>query len=559
MANPVNNTPAPVQPVAPVVPVAPVAPVQTPAAPAASGNIFSNLWNRVFGSSTAPVVPVVPVVPAPVVPAPVAPAPVVPAPVAPAPVVPAPVAPAPVAPAPVVPAPVVPAVNAADAEIETALNSLLRCDNVETLYATKVTNAPWYTKLFGLISYAWNKKAALEQDKVATNFSNAATVLTKSVAFRYLSEQERGTTRVQYNDDTQADNYVALETQANTSLQEFHAAFKARITSLNVNESSAAFGKYTAAAQKLIRNLGKDFQFQGNQQKQLAEKIKMGIKIDTTVESFNKKVFTDMVETFARQPLVNISIDGFKNQVALLKRYFNLNDQADVEAKLRLAIKANHDTLEIQNLSGAYANPDNATNTYFTAFRQVQQAVLTPTRDALEAERRRLCGPNGNDGEIDVAYRAQQAAQTVVTNAGNALSNTLATALGNANALSVASAVTFVTNLVNANAVVGGVPVSTFRTLIAELETANAALTVATQAFNDKVARLAVIAQYDNQGAIVGGELNEANANLQDTALDSFAGNQANRVANFYAELNEAITDANRQARCLALNAIIGN
>jgi hypothetical protein len=445
--------------------------------------------------------------------------------------------------------------------VTAAINKLSKTA-IANLWEEKVTNAPWYAKLFGLISYAWNRSTAAAADKqfgpTIEIFNKASAELVKAVAERRFTPQEAvqlNLPALQFTDANNQTAYAQLNLNADQKLQEFYDIFKKRITQLNINENSADFGIYAGAAQKIIDDLSKS--------QELAAKLQnpatLGTKIETTKQGFNGKIFDDMTKAYADQAIGNITIDSFKQKAALIKGFFNAIDNVDIEAKMRQAIKAKHDTNAFDTIRAEFSNPA-ADAPRLVSAKAAIQTKLTAERTQLQTELDALRGNNGWNGTVNTAYQELQTAQREMDQAYNALVLSL-NAFGGINANDRNGTIQFITQFLAA-----GNAASTGITNVAGIQTLLQTYTTKVQAFETKrtahaalVTRLSEIAQYQNGTTnLSGGRLFQIDANLVPNAVEAAARAENGKVANFYNELNLIVGENNKTARSQSLHRIIG-
>ncbi len=443
----------------------------------------------------------------------------------------------------------VPASSTTATDPVTAAIKKLSKTAIANLWEEKVTNAPWYTKLFGLISYAWNRSTAAAADKqfgaTIENFNKASAELVQAVANRRFTPEEAaslGIPELQFGEAENQMSYAQWNLEAKQKLKAFYDVFKERITQLNVGENSDEFGVYAAAAQKVINDL--------SQSKELLPNLKypatLPIRIQTTLQDFNGKIFDDMVAAYAHQPIANITIDSFKQKAALIKGFFSAIDNVDIEAEIRKAIKAKHDTAAIDGIRAEFANPA-ADAAHLVTAKAAIETKLVAERSQLQAELDALRGSTGFNGTLHTAFQERQVAESEM-NQAKAVYVTQRGAFG-----SVARADTPVSELIG------------LADADPRIDQAKAHLIEKARVFQEKhtayetlTTRFNEIAQYHlGTNNLNGGKLFEINANLQPAAVEAAARTETAKVANFYNELNLVVGKNNKAVRSQQLHRII--
>lgn len=459
-------------------------------------------------------------------------------------------------PTPTVP-PVVPPVGTPPAApvdpVVAAINKLSK-SNIDNLWEDNVTNAAWYAKISGFICYLWGRSDALEKDKdqgeSIAEFNQATVELVNAVAHRALTPQESNA--LNFN-AVLPDDYVkqakAATSQicANEALEKFYAAFKTRISKLQVNEDSADFGIYSNAAQRILTLRAENERANFDMGSLLPTKMK------TTVQEFTGKILNDMVEAYATQPLASITGDSFKAKVALVYSYFSnlrpteTETKVEIEAKLRQAISKKHKADEFTAIRGEYANQSQYAP-HFVAAKGTVKAKLEAERTKLQAELTTLCGVNNaRNGKLNTVWGERTTAETALTTAKAAYVVARSTFPGGV------TTATATEDLLGMDIDPQLVP------LKADLKAKFDAFNAKDKEYNELDTRRQFIAQFTGD-QITGGRLHDIGLNLDPAALALSARAETNKVVNFYDELNQAVDpvdNASKVARSQALHQII--
>lgn len=446
------------------------------------------------------------------------------------------------------PAPVVtsivtaPAASALSA-VDKALANLVRKDNVEALWTEKVTSRTnLIMKLFGIVAYKWGKSAALKQDQLSIDFKNKCTALVNAVYARDVSPAERGATMGEGRPSiiqtlAEADASLYAECQAEKKLNEFYATFKLRVKALNGDSNGDLHAAYTLAAQKLISEVGmKKAQLKADSKE---SEFLISKKIPTTLNVFAKKVFDDVLLTFAQKPLKDITPEGFKATVALLKQIFGKIKTIAIETELRQAILQNKDSSEFAMIINDHTKKELV---------EAKIAELVSSKKSgseqeiarLEQELIDICGPNGHDGYWHIASVAVTAAKEAVEAANQAVNNERRASIGNTLAdRSTAE------NL--------SIPVGPS---LVNLQRLQEALTLKQEELVAAEAKVANFkARYDQ---INGGELEKLRKNVNKSQFETAARREVLQLQKFYTELAAEYTDEfDIKARSIALHDII--
>jgi hypothetical protein len=98
--------------------------------------------------------------------------------------------------------------------------------------------------------------------------------------------------------------------------EKFYEAFKMRLIDLDVRAEHPDFGCFVVAAQTLLENKIKAVPGHENS---LASSLKMM----TEKQKFSQRIFDDGVETYALQPLANITMESYEARLAELRNFFS--------------------------------------------------------------------------------------------------------------------------------------------------------------------------------------------------------------------------------------------
>jgi hypothetical protein len=315
---------------------------------------------------------------------------------------------------------------------------------------------------------------------------------------------------------------AALNLTADKALENFYQVFEKRASQLGINKNSVEYGRFFTSAQQMIRNAGDEkSKAEPSDENQRARSCFLRIKIETAVKELNKKIFAGMINACADKPLDQITIDDFKQTVAMIEMFFP--EIPDVELVLRHAIIAKLGVIEFVRIITEFSNPTANAAKLFVKKAEIETA-LKAQRDAKEARRKELCGPNGFDGQIDDAFRRRERAKQELNLALDAL---LAEMSFN--------------GLLKDGNIVALLAVSTNNPYVeakkADLEAKVEAFGAASKDFDKLVAELHTIVQYrQNSNDIVGGDLFALDQQLTDAELTNEARRQITRTAGFYAE-----------------------
>ncbi len=219
--------------------------------------------------------------------------------------------------------------------------------------------------------------------------------------------------------------------------------------------------------------------------------------VNVISDEFNRMAFYDIINTFANRPLEQITIEDFKTTVATLQTTFKHRTIEDIEMRLRQAITKMYKYNDFINEIKQLENP--TSNTVNSIKSQIREK-LRARKDRLEKELSRLRGPDGFSGTINAAHQEMNNASDRQTKQA------------------------------------------------AEIK------------FNRLLARLEEIAKYQpGTTNIVHGQLAQAYADLDETALNQAAQAEARKRVSFYRLLTVVILDGKEREAHATLRQLIGN
>lgn len=430
---------------------------------------------------------------------------------------------------------------------------------IDRVWEEKVTNVDWNWKLPGAIQYLFTKIVytfgigeTAEADKkfgaTIAKFNKASEELVEAVANRYLTPEETNTLgenncpSVQFISPDKQMEYANCLQISEDKLKEFYDLFRERITQEGDTDENS-FGAYAAAAQKIITDL--------SQSKKLHDRMNwpalLPVRIQTTLNNFNGKIFKDMVAAYADQPIANITIDSFKAKVALIKGFFTDVNTVDIEASLRKAIKDKHDTAAINKIRDEFIKPGPDLDRHLKAAIGTIKTRLTKEQKELQKELDELRGDKGDNGKVDAAWKERKTAED---------------AMNEAKVVYIEKRGTF------GSAAKAETPIAELLALEdtdPHIVEAKVDLVAKAKVFDEKKkahevldARFNEIAHYQ-QGTQNrdGGKLFKVEANLQPAALEGAATDETTKVASFYDALNTVVEENNKVELSQALHAII--
>ena len=241
-------------------------------------------------------------------------------------------------------------------------------------------------------------------------FNKATAELVQAVTVRFLTPEEAdkvGVGKAKLTGSAQI-IHAQKKLDAEAKLTAFYAVFKERVsaTQLNIAENSDQFGAFAAGAEMAVKEAAKNVK--GNKTpdalgKEVDVSATLAPKVETTLTQFKTKIFDDMVNGYAEQSIENITIESFKQKVTLIKGYFSKNDTLEIQAKLRTAIKASHDELNVElRLPRLIPGFDRC-----QGCKEARKTKLEADQTALRTELDALRGTNGFNGSLHAADEAQ--------------------------------------------------------------------------------------------------------------------------------------------------------
>ncbi len=420
-------------------------------------------------------------------------------------------------------------------------------DNLWNEHVTKASNI--FTKFAGLFSYLWNRSTAAAQDAPAVKatieeYNKATAALVKAVAHRDLTKKEAKRIQIaplKYSDPKEQKQAANYKRAAEVAEADFYKVFKKRCQQLNVNTNDREFGIYTEAAANQVKKYSasaqlSDYYFDNLDPTTLGS---LHTKIETVIEGFSQKIYYEMIDGYANQPIESFTVESFKQKAADIRGFYPMNQIVDIEATLRQKLKIQHDQ-EFNRLAQEYLNP-NADNAKIDEIKVQLRTAHEAERTAIDAELLELRGTNNWNGTINAANNtliqaraALDAAQLAFVN----LYNTTYPSHGPQSTIDALLALDFAAApvaLVNAKA---------------DLIARNNECIAADQAKQALIARLTELATtFDGNGNILTGTHAEVNAKLEETQLGRVARDEATRLGSFYRELNMDVNERNKQAR----------
>jgi hypothetical protein len=257
-----------------------------------------------------------------------------------------------------------------------------------------------------------------------------------------------------------------------------------------------------------------------------------------SAQAFGENIFKVTLESYAKNPIQDITIESYKAEVARLHQAFANISLQDLEAELRRAIFCVHDqgliVLRNEYRSGQHV----------PAAKYDLRERRISVRDSIDAELRILCGPNGSNGFIDHAYRRMSSAEIAMQEDKVAYTVALKESVSIAESGNGHDPVMLSFNHVS-NAYYKYIHSHSHYT--GEYDKHQAL-----------VAKLAGFAIWTN-GVLTGGQKAEIEANLQDEQLSQDARAICQKKGDFYHQLSREINEENKAELYDDLHAIIDN
>ncbi len=297
--------------------------------------------------------------------------------------------------------------------IDDAERSLSATTNLSDLWKKNVTDSSWLFKIFGLISYHWNKSTAETADATAIQYTAKLVALVTALGGRALTPVEAatvGVAGVQFN--AGADQMKSAERllAARTAEKEFYEVFSKRCEQLTIKPESNDFGIYTQAAMNGLTKQVDSMDAAGK----VGYKETLKVKLGTAITGFGERIYVDMVKSFADQSADKITIQSFTQKAKDINGFFPANDIVSIEASMRETIRLKH-TTAFTDLSNAYSTAGN--NPKVVEIEKDLKIALDAQKSALDAELLTLRGPDNWHGAIHSADEKVKAAQIALNGA----------------------------------------------------------------------------------------------------------------------------------------------
>ncbi len=357
--------------------------------------------------------------------------------------------------------------------------------------------------------------------------------LVKAVVRRELTPEEARQSGVpsdeQFNTSSEQMPAEEKNPEVEIALQNFYAALKNRCIPFNFDVSNC--NEFMFVYEGLIHKFN------------LAPGLTLNLKMQTTFEALGKKIYTDMVWTFARQPAECITIQSYCKKAEDIHRYFEGNSIIAIEASLRQALIAEYDQA-FKALSNEFLDRS-VDNPRILEIQKQLKLKLETERQAIEAELLALRGPTGWNGTVHEAHEQLQYRRMALDTAKREF-------------------------ICEYNACFNSPITSRLKTLLA-IPCADApnALQVAKNNFVAKYAeysaakkeldtlntKLSELARFDLSGHVIDGKLAHVQADLAN--LRSVARAEATRIGLFYSELQMPVSEGNKQVCYDAIHTII--
>lgn len=237
---------------------------------------------------------------------------------------------------------------------------------VFALWKTKVTDASFFVKYsgIGVISYFWNRSEAVKADQAAQDsmveFNASLKLCVEAISKQDLNPETAKVAGVGFVvfDNTKDQNVSYSKATNSSDMQKkFYEVFKKRCTYIGVAEHSFEFFICAKAAAHRMET-------------QLTVLGQMGKvpfmptskdNLNTSVNSFNRRIFEDVITAFASLSLDTLTHASFFKKAQELKEFYPAISSVDIEHALRLALKQKHEgafaTLADEYASTAANNP----------------------------------------------------------------------------------------------------------------------------------------------------------------------------------------------------------
>ncbi len=274
------------------------------------------------------------------------------------------------------------------------------------------------------------------------------------------------------------------------SLRMFYQTFKNHLVQFDIDENHPQFNLFLKVTINRLIEIS-------------IKKIQSGLffHINEMTSEFRNMAFFDGVNSFASQPVGDITIDDFKERVNLIHRIFPLTPIQTIELHLRQAIVKKHNPNDFVTTIALFEGTAHD-NPKVAQIKLQLKEKLKAKKAAFEKELTSLRGPDGFNGTLNEAYQQK----------------TLAEANSDQNAK---------------------------------------------QRAEDKLSRLTArfneIAQFEaGTSKIVGGRLAQVYADLDETALNVAARKEANKRVDFYKLLSIVVPNNQELQAHVELHQVIG-
>ena len=140
-----------------------------------------------------------------------------------------------------------------------------------------------------------------------------------------------------------------VTSNAEESFNKCFQVFQEQMNALNIHPTHPNYEIYIQGFHKIFNKTVIKTQPKTDISK-IFDTLQLTIKLNTLTDKFNQKSLNQMYQAYASEPLGNITIDSFKQQVALIKVIFPGQTTASVEAGLRKAILSAHPLSELSSI-----------------------------------------------------------------------------------------------------------------------------------------------------------------------------------------------------------------
>lgn len=445
--------------------------------------------------------------------------------------------------APVVQQPVAqqpaPAVTTAETAVQIAQRKLSESNTSNLWKDTSFANASIAGKVVAVltgslslwIQYAIGYSAAAEKDKTdgATikEYNEKLVALVHHVGQRGLTSEEAGTAGVAgltFNRDLHQQDSAERMLAARAAEKDFFEVFQKRVTQLNVNKNSDDYGIYSNAAVKAFEDYSKsDYVTQ-----QLKYPKLMPIKISTAANNFSTKIFEDMVEVFADQPAVSITKETYADKVKAMKKFFPKNEVSVIETALRSKLREKHSEA-FTKLATEYRGTK-----HIATINKELADKFKKEQETIEADLKTLRGDTGFNGTVNAADKKLKDAAEALNKARTEFYSKYKDAVGGAN-YGLFNGTAADDDLSNLDLTALVKP--EVATALADFKTKRQVFAVAKKEFDDISEKLGKLAQWNDQGAVIGGEYAEVQAKRAPQRFSQLVREESDKNAAFYASM----------------------